>query len=265
MRIRKLINIAAATLLCVSLAGCATNEDAPLVMVDSEDDVISYSLVNASYNDVVKTVRIDCSYVQTTEQEVSFPVTGKYVDKVYVHDGDKVKKGDILCELSSQSLEEEIERLTYQIQRNELQLSYLDIQENLDIQDRWLPTLGNPYMNTEAISESVEAIQENYKRRRDLLNDSLEFDRADLSNKQRELRQSRIYASMDGVVYKLLPRLEGSTTKADTVIMTIVDKSQCLFKVKGTDNKEFFKEGEPVDMKVSFSSSSGDYVEEATL
>lgn len=242
------------------ISGCGKTVDTPLVEVDASSDFMTYSLVYPAIDSVVKTQRIDCAYMQTREQEVSFNSTGKYVDKVYVKKGDTVKKGDLLCELSSSALEEEIETLTYKVTRNELLLSYLDTNEELAIQDAWIPAVGNPNIDKSDIEKSVKEIKKDYARRRELLNDSLEFDRLELDSKQSELKSSRLYASMDGIVYSIENKLEGSTTKADEVIMTIVDNTDCLFTVSGSEYKDYFTEGQKVNMKISYTQASGDYI-----
>ena len=258
---RKFLNLF--FILCTAsflLAGCTDKEEAPSVIVDSEEDVVSFNLIPVSYEDVVLTANIDCTYVQTESQEVSFNATGKYVDKVYVKEGDYVKKGDVLCELSSDALERSIEQLEYQIERNEIQLSYYDTYETLDIQDQWVGFIVRNGTDDSAVKEAVEKIQKNYDRQRVLLNDSLEFDRKELANKKKELKASRLYATMDGKVYKLKKGLEGSTSKADEVLMTIVDDSTCLFAVKDVSYRNLFSEGTPVDMKIYYSTASGDYL-----
>lgn len=258
---RKFLNLF--FILCTAsfiLTGCTDKEEAPSVIVDSEEDVVSFNLIPVSYEDVVLTANIDCTYVQTESQEVSFNATGKYVDKVYVKEGDYVKKGDVLCELSSDALERSIEQLEYQIERNEIQLSYYDTYENLDIQDQWVGFIVRNGTDDSAVKEAVEKIQNNYDRQRVLLNDSLEFDRKELANKKKELKASRLYATMDGKVYKLKKGLEGSTSKADEVLMTIVDDSTCLFEVKDVSYRNLFSEGTPVDMKIYYSTASGDYL-----
>lgn len=242
----------------ICFSGCGETPEVPTVAVDSNEAVISYSMVEATIDDVELTVRVDCSSVQTNDEEISFKVTGKYVDKVHVREGQSVKKGELLCELSSAQLEEDIENLTYKIKRNELQLGYLTMDEHLDIQEQWI-NLG-PYTTNEVVGESVKKIQENYARQRVLIEDELEFDREELAAKQKELRQSRLYASMDGTVYKLKKRLEGSTSKADEVIMTIIDNSECIFRVKGTEYKDLFKKGDMVSMIVSYSTAAGEYL-----
>lgn len=253
--------IMAGLIASIIFTGCSKTEEVPIVAVDSEDDVVSFNIIPVSYDDVIKTTKIDCTYVQTKSQEVSFDTTGKYVDKVYVKNGDKVKKGDVLCELSSESLEEAIEELTYKIKKNELQLSYYDTNEQLAVQDAWVSFMSpQNWLSKADVEEQVKGIHESYDRQRLLLNDSLEFDRADLEKKEKELKASRLYATMDGTVYKLKSKLEGSTSKADTVIMTIVDDTNCLFEIKGTENKELFHEGDSIEMKIIYSSASGDYI-----
>lgn len=248
----------ASSMLCFS--ACTDKKEVPLVVVDSEEDVVSFNLIPVTYDDVLKVGKIDCTYVQTNSQEVSFNQTGKYVDKVYVKEGEKVKKGTLLCELSSEALQKSIDELKYKIKRNELLLGYSETNEHLAIQDRWVARMGNNFDSDDRAKEDVESIKKQYARDRELINDALEFDREELSKKQRELNSSRLYASMDGKVFKLKENLEGSTSKAGTVIMTIVDDSNCLFSSKNIEYKNLFKEGVAADMKIIYSSAAGDYL-----
>ena len=252
MNMRNAIKTGVLILAMGCLCACGSDYEMPDVVVDSEEEVISYSLVTAQVDDVVLTKSIDCIFEQTNAQEVSFDSTGKYVDKVYVREGQEVKKGDLLCELSSGALEEDIERLDYQVRRNELLLGYTDMDESLEIQDLYIAGIAD--------ADSVGSVEERYDRQRQLLGDSLEFDRQELAEKRKELKASRVYAQMDGKVYKLKSRLEGSTTREAEVIMTIVDNSSALFTVQGVDDRDLFREGEPVNMKVSYSTASGDYI-----
>ena len=257
-KIRLCAVLLASSLLCFS--ACTDKEEVPLVIVDSEDDVVSFNLIPVTYDDVTLTGKIDCTYVQTNSQEVSFNQTGKYVDKVYVKEGERVKKGTLLCELSSDSLQKSIDELKYKIKRNELLLGYSETNEHLAIQDRWISRMNNNYDSDENARKDVESIQKSYARERELINDSLEFDREELRKKQKELNSSRLYAAMDGKVFKLKDNLEGSTSKAGTVIMTIVDDSNCLFSSGNIECKNLFKEGVAADMKIIYSSAAGDYL-----
>ena len=197
MKIKKLLIacLAGVMLFC----GCGKTEEVPLVMVDSEEDVVSYSLVQVTYDDVILTKKMDCIYSQSNSQEVSFNTTGKYVDKVYVEEGDVVKKGDLLCELSSATLEEQIEELDYKVKKNELKLSNYDMNEALDIQDLYAYGMVS--------QERIDSIKKNYERQRVLTNDALEFDREELARKRKELRDSRLYASLRKTLRDRLQRM----------------------------------------------------------
>ena len=261
MKKRAILYVLLLAAFALTFTACTRTEEVPRIKVDSEEDVVSFNLIPVTYDDVVLNGRIDCTYVQTNSQEVCFDTTGKYVDKVYVKEGEKVTKGTLLCELSSDSLQKSIDELSYKIKRNELLLGYSEANETLAVQDRWVSFLGNSSFDTQKnAEEDVASIRESYKRERELINDSLEFDRQELAKKQKELRNSRLYASMDGIVYKLKQGLEGSTSKAGTVIMTIIDDSNCLFSSTALEYKDLFKEGTAVDMKIIYSSAAGDYL-----
>ena len=236
------------------LAGCSKATEAPVIVVDDSTDEMAYTLVAAAIDDVILTDKMKCTYVQTSDQEVFFDVTGKYVDKVYVKEGETVKKGDLLCELSSGYLEDEIETLEYNIARNELTLTFLDNKELLDKQDVWL--LG---LSADDAKEKISIVEEKYNKERVAVNDALEFDRLELNKRQKELKASRLYASIDGIIYSLKDNLEGSTSKADTVIMKIVDNTDCLFETDQLQFKEYIEKDQIIDMNSVYSSAAGDY------
>ncbi len=251
--IKKHILLFLALCICVLFSACSKVEDIPLVIVDSEDETMSFNLIPVTRDDVTLTKEISCSYIQTASQEVSFSITGKFVNKVYVKEGDIVKKGDVLCELASSNLQRDIETLEYRIKRNELLLSYVDRDEALAIQDAWIQLQRED-------KDRVESIRKTYEKLRIQYNDSLEFDRMELDAKKKELKAGRITASMDGTVHKLKDGLEGSTSKEGTVIMTLIDESTCLFEAKDLTYKDYFSEGTLVDMRILYSSASGDYL-----
>lgn len=245
-------------LIIIFSCACGNEAEVPVVVVQAENEAASYTMVSVTRNDVVLTKNVKCTYVQTSDQEVSFNVTGKLVDKVYVKEGDSVKKGDLLCSLSSESIEKEIATLEYKVKRNELLLSYADNNEILDKQDVWLAKMYQG-LSDEDCKKKIEDIEKSYQKLRVTYNDGLEFDREELAKKQKELKDSRLYATMDGIVYKITSKLEGSTSKADKVVMTIVDNTDCLFKTEVPEFADKFKDGEVVNMSIAYSSAAGDY------
>lgn len=258
----KLKGICGVMAVAVILCGCGQKETPDdLVVIEQEEMGPSYEFGVAEIGDVVKTVKITCTYRQVDEQEVAFQVDGRLVDRVYVEEGDTVNKGDLLAELSSRDLERRIEDLEYRIARNELLLSYADTNESYAISRHWVDYLDkNSWMTTDDLNSRIENTQQNYRYQREDYTDALTVDRAELEKLQRELKSSRVYASMDGVVYDLKDDLKGSTSKQGEVVMTIMDTSERLFETSVSDALSYFSEGEPISMSIVYSSAAGQYV-----
>lgn len=252
--------LAVAFLLC----GCsqeAVQEN--IVVVEQGNEEITYDFGVAQIGNVTKTEKVRCTYRQMKEQEVSFPMSGRLVDRVYVEKGDSVKKGDLLVELSSEDLERQIEELEYRIARNELLLGYTDTNEANDISGLWVNYLyysGMTESDKENLDEQIENLQRNYRYQREDYSDALNADRKELEQLSEELKSSRIYAQMDGVVYSLKENLEGATAQLGEVVMTVIDTSECLFETNVPELAGYFEEGQRIEMSLSYGATKGVYV-----
>lgn len=247
--------------LCVSIlaAGCkAPANEEIIVQTEKANDEVSYKLVDVMRGDVELTRLMECTYRETKSQKVTFPASGKLVDKVYVRAGDRVKKGDLLVELSAAGLEEQIATYEYNIKRNELLLGYLDTNEEIDRQARYVT-----YMqfggDKEKLEEDLANISKGYDAQRTTYNDNLEFDRAKLAKLKGELKDSRVYADFDGTVTKVKSDLVGSTSRIEEEVITIVDNSDCLFETKEEEYSKYYKEGVPVTMSIAVGDAKGSY------
>lgn len=251
-----LVCLSTAVLLC----GCGQQEDSPFMKVEDSNDTITYDYCTVERGDVVLTKQIRCTYMQQNGQEVSFSMTGRRVDKVYVSEGDEVKKGELLAEFDIGNLESRIEDLEYRITRNEHLLEYTESNEALDISQAWVNYLYNHFpASKEDLDKTVDSIQENYRRQREDLQDALELDRLELGRMRQELKNSRVYAGINGIVYGMQKDLEGSTSKEGQVIMTVIDNSKSLFETTAVEYAGYFREGETVSMSVIAGSAPGKY------
>ena len=263
-KILKKLNKAACFMLAsILLAGCGTQEEENVVVIENETQESAYGLIAVTREDVVLTKSLTATYMQLKEQTVSFNVGGRRVSKVYVNPGDSVKAGDLLIELSQDNLQQQIDELEYRISKNELQLSYLDAAEKFDEQSAYNNFVyNNPDISEDdvaAYQKNQDSITQNFEYKREDINDELEFDRRKLASLKNEYSSGHIYSTMDGVVYTVMDGLEGSTSKKDEVVMTIVDNASGRFEVKEPDYASYFHEGEPVEMKIVYGSASGDY------
>lgn len=248
------------------LAGCGKKDgDEPIIMVDSSEDEVVYNMDEVTKGDVVLTKNIACKYVQTSSQDVIFNEGGKQVDKVHVKIGDSVKVGDLLVELESGDLEDRIATLEYQINRNKLQLGYLDKAEEFDKQNSYFSFVYGGFNASKTeddvkdYDKSIESLEESYTYQREDYQDSIEFDQRKLEKLKNEYEGNRVYATMEGKVLYVRPNLEGYTSKKDEVVMTIVDNDNGLFEINDAEASKFFKEGEAVSMSISYGDAKGDY------
>lgn len=256
--------LTASLILSGCLFGCNNEiyEEDPIIIVDRKIDEITYNLDETSIGEVAKTQTINAEYVQTKEQQVAFNVGGKIVDKVYVREGDRVKKGDILVELQSDNLEEQILDLKYKIKKSELSLSFLDKQEEFDKENAHITLIhtrltGDDYCDYE---DSIKMIERNYRYQREDINDTILFDQEKLAKLEEELSSKRIYADMEGTIISIKDHLEGSTAKRDDVIMTVVDNSNGLFSTKDETLKDIVKTGDLITMSIVYGNAKGEYV-----
>lgn len=253
---RTLVGMCLAAVVLLGGCGEASPEQESHVAVENANDKIEYSYLTAEIGDVVVTRSINCTYRQQKEQELSFGITGRQGMKFYVNEGEHVKKGTLLAELAVTSLEEQVEDLEYSIARNELLLKHIELNEALDRSQSWVDYIYNHFMDEERNQKNLESIEESYRYQREDCEDALEVDRVELARVKRELAYSRIYAGMDGMVYKIN---KNHTSKAGETVITIVDDSQCLFEMEDPEYADYFPEGEPVAMKISSGMAAGEY------
>ena len=204
----------------------------------------------------------NCRYEQTKEQTVAFPEGGKKIEKIYVREGDYVKQGDILAEVSIGSLDEEIAALEYKMKKEALQKQYLDIHEEFDLRGSYYALAYGSKCEEEDVEEQEERdadIKESYQYQREDLSDEAEFDAAELAKLKKELAGSRIYASMSGMVYSVKSNLEGTISKKDEVIMTIIDGNNGVFAMEEPEYADRFTKDEILDMDVAYGSAKGLY------
>ena len=85
-----------------SAAGCGNvqKDTDHIVILEQEQEENEYQLVAVTEGDVQVVQKINCIYQQSDEEELSFEINGKKIEKVYVEEGDEVIKGEVLSEVS---------------------------------------------------------------------------------------------------------------------------------------------------------------------
>ena len=261
-RIRTVTGLVLMLSLFSLMTGCQDKpEEAPPLVLESGDDALEYSLTEVMRGTLEETVSIQCYYRKNEEQEVYFPVSGKQIRRICVQEGDIVKKGDLLAELAIGNIEDQIDELQYRIERNELLLSYIDADEELDIESRY-NTMAYMSKHEEEDKEDYEAdvqrMKDQNEQKRNSYRDAIEFDKKKLASLQAQLSQSRVYAKFDGKVNKIEKGLIGTTSNIEKCVMTIVDNQEGYFECKREDMLSYLTE-DSYQMTVMFGNGRGDY------
>lgn len=259
--LKSLRGICVFTALALLLCACGqTGQQDDIVLLEKDEEGVTFAFGVAQIGEVVKTSRVPCTYRQAGEEEITFQLGGRIVDRVYVEDGDQVKKGQLLVELSSQDLERSIEDLEYRIARNELLLGYADVDESIEISRYYVNALNLPGITGEEVQKQVEKTQQDYQYKREDISDALAADRQEVEMLRQDLRKSRVYASMDGVVYDLRFDLRGSTSQTGEVIMRVLDTSETFFETSIPNPEKYFSEGDMISMTISYGRGHGEYI-----
>ena len=115
--------------LALLLSGCSLlpeeeiRRNAPLLVeTESEEFELSY----VTRGDLKVTSRVSCTYVPIQKINLTFGVSGEYIDEIYIQVGDIVKKGQILGQLRMDGVEETIENLNFSINSVLLSIEHLN-------------------------------------------------------------------------------------------------------------------------------------------
>lgn len=263
---QKRIPLVAALLLgglCLGMAGCGVQEEEEAkIVLEPESEQALFETATADYGDVILSEKLFCTYRQVEDQEVSFSVSGKTIDKVYVSTGDVVHKGELLAELVTGDLDEEIARTEYELARNQLLLEH----NERDLQNETDQLMVEYNYHTEQSStdwvekeKKLAEIQKEHRYTREDYSDAVALCEAQLAVLNQEKAQSCIYAAIDGTVSSIVRDLEGSVSVKDEAVITIIDSSECLFELEEPELIPYFHEGEALSMTVSVGTGKGDY------
>lgn len=249
------LTLAAGILL--ALTGCEERDtDGMEIQLYQEEEEDTYPTVTVDYGNVVKNVSIPCTYLSTEQQDLSFPVDDRLIERVEVKEGDLVTKGQLLAALDVGDLEDKIEEQEYQV--NSLALKLEQTRELKEFDLASAETLFTYTHMTEQdkkeLAEKKEQIGKQYQTTLEDLEDSLSIAQKRLSQYRKELEEGQLFAGINGqITYISSPMtsmLKDTYSKKDQVILTISDRDACYFIADNVDYADHFDEGTSV--KVSY-------------
>lgn len=226
---------------CITGCSIIPEEEAVHAMpVISTEQTEEYALEAVHMGDVTKTQSVTCTYTQVTEEEVSFPMTGKEIEQVFVETGDTVKKGDILATLYLDDLKDELTQLNNTLEMNTLLLAQANEREQFERTRREL----------RADEELPMEIQKQYKEEKETYSDQIYITNKKIETVQAEIAKGTLYAGMDGVVSFVRANLTGADSIAQSAVIRIMDEDQCAFCTEDMEYADLFIPGESVTVVV---------------
>lgn len=246
---------------CMAGCGDAKADSDNLIMLEPEYEEATYNLAMVGKMDISKSIKVRCEYQAVNEQDVKFDVEGRRIEKVYVEEGDTVKKGQLLVALTSESTEARIKDINFELEKNRLLWNQTlnDKQDQIDRAQLEFSYTDMWEKDKVALRKKLENIEENYKYTlRNYENQEMLLN-MELAQLNKELEGGKLYAELDGTISFIKSRLEGSMTQINEKIMTITDTSECIFVADKNNYASYFSKDVPVGLEIAIGSSAGMY------
>lgn len=228
--------------LALLLSGCSLlpeeeiRRNAPLLVeTESEEFELSY----VTRGDLKVTSRVSCTYVPIQKINLTFGVSGEYIDEIYIQVGDIVKKGQILGQLRMDGVEETIRELNFNIDSVKLSIEHLNEDRILEIEKQKILYADDPEKMQEAtdrINESYDLTEKNYQ-------NTLFIYEMELQSAYELKRKRQLISPIDGTVTYARKYTESSVSDENERAVTVVDTTMSLFSAS-SDKWDLFNVGD---------------------
>ncbi|MFC0184865.1 RND family efflux transporter, MFP subunit [Pseudarcicella hirudinis] len=179
------------SILIVTVAGCGKKRNTHQKAVSS-DEVIAVKVINITEGNNTEPIKASGLVSSLTEARLSFKTTG-IIEKIYVREGQSVKKGQLLATLNLTEINAQVSQAT----------------DNVSKVERDLKRINNLYKDSVATLEQVQN-----------LSTALSVAKQNLEIAKYNQGFSKIYATTSGVVVKKLMN-EGELANAGTGVLFI--------------------------------------------
>lgn len=221
-------------LLMAVLSGCIffPKEEEILAPPIKEPDKITYETVEVKKGDVEKEIRVTASFVSVSQNDLYYKDRGGRLETIHVSLGDVVKKGDLIAEIETSTIENDI--LLQEIALKRAQISY-----------------DNAYMRYD--------IEGGSKTEMELAQLDVDANRIKLNSLKKELESAKLLASIDGKVAFLTDTKLGEYVNAYQTIVRIADPSKLQLLYSG-DKASSFELGSEVNVDFDGGHYTGEVV-----
>lgn len=214
---KRMIGTVLAVLLLL-LSGCGQRSENGVSVVRTADRE-EYRTVPVQKGDLALTEEVRVKYTAAGSEELSFEESGLYYGGFFVAVGDQVRKGDLLAQLDTGSLNQEIAEAEAARQAEERRLANTEE----------LITLTNTLLEGRTPDAEERERLHRYETERTEAGDAIRVldERIGDLSAQRETRSLR--AGIDGTVTWIRERKDGETSVGGRVIIVVTDLERCAF------------------------------------
>lgn len=208
--LKKLFAAAVSAIMCLSAGGCYLLPDEEKVLdaptVKASD--VTYSTVTAKKKDLEKKIVATGTVTAENQYTLSYEKQSGTVSKFYVKAGDKVKKGDVICDLDTYDLD-------YQIEEKQLYLEKAKL--NVDI----IYEGGGSQAEIDSAYVDVQLLEK------------------ELEKLQAQKEDSSLKSPIDGVVSSLSDVRAGDNVNPGQTIATVIDTSALYIAIQPDDLTQY--------------------------
>lgn len=208
--LKKLIAAAVSAIMCLSAGGCYLLPDEEEVLdaptVKASD--VTYSTVTAKKKDLEKKIVATGTVTAENQYTLSYEKQSGTVSKFYVKAGDKVKKGDVICDLDTYDLDYQIEEKQLYLEKAKLKVDI--IYEGGGSQAE----IDSAYVDVQLLEKELEKLQA-----------------------QKE--DSSLKSPIDGVVSSLSDVRAGDNVNPGQTIATVIDTSALYIAIQPDDLTQY--------------------------
>lgn len=208
--LKKLFAAAVSAIMCLSAGGCYLLPDEEEVLdaptVKASD--VTYSTVTAKKKDLEKKIVATGTVTAENQYTLSYEKQSGTVSKFYVKAGDKVKKGDVICDLDTYDLDYQIEEKQLYLEKAKLKVDI--IYEGGGSQAE----IDSAYVDVQLLEKELEKLQA-----------------------QKE--DSSLKSPIDGVVSSLSDVRVGDNVNPGQTIATVIDTSALYIAIQPDDLTQY--------------------------
>ena len=208
--LKKLFAAAVSAIMCLSAGDCYLLPDEEEVLdaptVKASD--VTYSTVTAKKKDLEKKIVATGTVTAENQYTLSYEKQSGTVSKFYVKSGDKVKKGDVICDLDTYDLDYQIEEKQLYLEKAKLKVDI--IYEGGGSQAE----IDSAYVDVQLLEKELEKLQA-----------------------QKE--DSSLKSPIDGVVSSLSDVRAGDNVNPGQTIATVIDTSALYIAIQPDDLTQY--------------------------